>query len=144
MGRIKLALPDNFIFSTKMNVRITDLNYGNHVGNDTILSYLHQARVAYLASLGYTEMNMENVGLIMGDVAIVYKRQVFYPSDIRIWVQAGEFGSMGFDLFYRAEITSNNITYIVAEGKTGMVCFDYARNKVCLVPEQALRKLRNM
>ena len=40
MARIKIDLPDSFSFSTSFAVRITDLNYGAHVGNDKVLSFL--------------------------------------------------------------------------------------------------------
>ena len=37
MGRVKLELPETFSFSTELTVRVTDLNYGGHLGNaDTL------------------------------------------------------------------------------------------------------------
>lgn len=51
MARISIDLPSTFTFSATIPVRITDLNYGGHVGNDTILSIIHEARVQYLKIL---------------------------------------------------------------------------------------------
>jgi len=34
MQRIKIDLPEFFSFTTPIKIRITDLNYGGHVGND--------------------------------------------------------------------------------------------------------------
>lgn len=65
MERIKLTPPEEFKFSTKIKVRITDINYGNHVGNDTFLSYLHEARMQYLNHFNYTELNVNGCSLIM-------------------------------------------------------------------------------
>jgi acyl-CoA thioesterase FadM len=48
MARIKLTLPSAFGFKTQIPVRIQDLNYGNHVSNDAILSIMHEARMQYL------------------------------------------------------------------------------------------------
>jgi acyl-CoA thioesterase FadM len=62
MARIKLQLPQQFIFSTLIPVRITDINYGNHVGNDAILSLLHEARMQFLNKAGYTELEFGCVG----------------------------------------------------------------------------------
>ncbi len=78
MSRIKIDLPESFSFSTSIPVQITDLNYGAHVGNDKVLSFLHEARVRYLQSLGYTEFNMEGIGLIMSDAALIFKNEMFY------------------------------------------------------------------
>ena len=45
MARIKLLMPEQKIFSTDIAVRITDINYGNHVGNDAFVRLIHEARV---------------------------------------------------------------------------------------------------
>ena len=71
--RIQLQLPDTFTFQTEIPVRITDINYGNHLGNDAILSMMHEVRVQFLQNLGYSELEMEGAGLIMSDTAIIYK-----------------------------------------------------------------------
>jgi len=57
MARIKIELPEKFSFETIIPIRITDLNYGNHVGNDTILSILHEARVQYLRHYDLEELD---------------------------------------------------------------------------------------
>lgn len=138
-GRIKLSLLQNFSFSAKIPIRITDLNYGAHVGNDTVLSLLHEARMQYLKALGYTEFEFDGVGLIMRDVAIEFKAEVFYGDVIEAFVTAGEFSKVGFDLYYK--LVKGEAETIVALAKTGMVCFDYGRRKVVSVPVEAARKL---
>ena len=77
-------MPGQFNFSTTISIRITDLNYGGHVGNDTILSLLHEARMQFLKSFDYTEMKFENVSLIMSDVAIEFKAELFYGNVIKV------------------------------------------------------------
>ena len=78
MARIKIKPPQQFSFSAEIPVRITDLNYGGHVGNDTILSILHEARAQFLRYHGYSELNLHGVGLIMSDVGIEFKSELFY------------------------------------------------------------------
>ncbi len=78
MPRIKLELPSAFSFSTKIPVRITDLNYGGHVGNDTILTFIHEARIQFLKNAGYSELDFAGVGMIMSDVMIEFKNELFY------------------------------------------------------------------
>ncbi len=103
MARIKIDLPESFSFSTSIAVRITDLNYGAHVGNDTVLSFIHEARFRYLQSLGYTELNLEGVGLIMSDAALVFKNEIYYGDELLISIRAVEFSRVGFDLIYKIE-----------------------------------------
>jgi acyl-CoA thioester hydrolase len=144
MARIKLTLPQHFKFSTNIPVRITDLNYGAHVGNDTILSLLHEARVQYLQSAGLSELNFAGVGLIMGDVAIEFKNELFYNNSLKAFVTADDFSRVGFDLYYKLVIEKEGKETLIAQAKTGMVCYDYNNKKVAQVPEEAKEKLSNI
>jgi acyl-CoA thioesterase FadM len=141
MARIKLSLPERFFFSASIPVRITDLNYGAHVGNDTILTLMHEARVQFLRSFGYEELNFGGVGLIMSDVAIEFKNQLFYGSHLKAYVAAADFTRAGFDLYYKLSIEGTSGETEIALAKTGMVCFDYSIKKVVAVPETAAKKL---
>lgn len=141
MTRIKIELPANFNFNTNIPVRITDLNYGGHVGNDTILSIIHEARVQYLASLGYSELNMEGASLIMADAAIEFKAELFYGDVITAYVTASEFSRVGFNLYYKLEKRSGDVIMDVAFAKTGMICFNYENRKVAKLPAAAQQRL---
>jgi acyl-CoA thioester hydrolase len=139
MARIKLNLPSTFTFSTMIPIRITDINYGNHVGNDAVLSILHEARMQFLNNLGYTEMQFAGVGMIMSDVGIEFKAEAFYGDVMKVYVTASEFSKVGFNLYYK--LVKNNKETIVATAKTGMICFDYTTRKVAKLPEEAMKKL---
>lgn len=52
---IGIEIPGRFQFSTDIRVRISDINYGMHVGHDSFLTITHEARVRFLKSLGATE-----------------------------------------------------------------------------------------
>jgi acyl-CoA thioester hydrolase len=144
MARIKIELPGKFSFQTQIPIRITDLNYGNHVGNDTILSILHEARVQYFQKFELTELEFAGVGLIMSDVAIEFKNEIFYGEKIIAAVTAGEFSKAMFDVFYKLEKeSSRQAKILVAVAKTAMVCYDYSRKKIVPIPSEALTKLAN-
>jgi len=137
MARIKVELPEQFPFTTSIPVRITDLNYGKHVGNDTILSMIHEARVQYLKQFGYEELNLGGLGLIMSDVAIEFKSELFYGDVVTASVATGDFSKISFDLYYKLE----KGTQLVATAKTGMVCYDYSKKKVAAIPAEVIEKL---
>jgi acyl-CoA thioester hydrolase len=141
MQRIKLTLPENFSFSTILPVRITDINYGGHLGNDTLLTLLHEARVQYLKSYNYTELAFAGVGLIMADAAIEYKHEIKYGDVLKCYVAAVDFDKFGFDVFYKLVILKDNMEVLAAKAKTGIICFDYTIGKKALVPEEAVKKL---
>lgn len=142
MARIKIELPAQFHFSTTIPVRITDLNYGNHVGNDKILSIIHEARMQYLSKWGYTEMDFAGAGLIMRDVAIEFKQELFYGDTLIVSVQAGDFSRAGFEIYYKIEKPGGERNILAAAAKTGMLCYDYAGKKIVSLPAEASEKLR--
>ncbi|RAI99823.1 acyl-CoA thioesterase FadM [Chitinophaga skermanii] len=144
MARIKLSLPAQFNFNTHIPVRISDVNYGGHVGNDAILSMMHDARVQYLHHLGATELQAFGTGLIMADVAIIYKNESFQGDVLLFEVTADEFTPFGFDLYYRVSTVRQEKHLLIAEGKTGMVCYDYAAKKVAKVPAELQQKLQGV
>jgi YbgC/YbaW family acyl-CoA thioester hydrolase len=141
MSRIKIELPEVFSFSTSFNVRITDLNYGNHVGNDKVLSFLHEARVRFLNSLGYSELEMEGVSMIMADAALVFKNEMYYGDELMVSIQPVDFSRVGFDLIYKIEKKQDDRIIPLVAAKTAMVCFDYGLKKVVPLPEAAKNKL---
>jgi len=141
MPRIKIELPDKSYFETIVPIRITDLNYGNHVGNDTVLSILHEARVQWLSHFGYAELNFGGVGLIMSDAAIEFKNEIFYGEKIIASVAADEFSKFSFEIYYKLEKETNDKRILVVVAKTGMVCYDYSARKIAGVPEEIRKKL---
>ena len=146
MQRIKISLPERFSFETIIPIRITDLNYGSHVGNDTILSILHEARVQYLRHFGYEELNFSGVGLIMSDVAIEFKSEIFYGEKIIASVAISDFSKFGFDVYYKVEKeisqAQGDKRILVVIAKTGMVCYDYNTKKIVSVPGEVVRKFQ--
>jgi acyl-CoA thioesterase FadM len=141
MARIKIQLPEKFAFTCSIPIRITDLNYGGHAGNDTILSLVHEARMQYLQNMGYTEMDFGGTGMIMADAAIEFKSELFYGDVVTVAVAAGNISNIGFDLFYKLEKQAEGKSITVARVKTGMVCYDYERKKIAAIPPAAKIKL---
>lgn len=130
MSRVKITMPSNFIYSTTLQVRVTDLNYGNHLANDKLLGLIHQARVLFLEKYNFTELNCAKVGLIMADLAVEYKKEAFLNQELNISICAANFSRVSFDLYYL--VTTNND--VIAKVKTGMVCYDYSSKSVVSVP----------
>ena len=134
MARVKLELPEQFDFATELPVRITDINYGQHLGNDALLAFLHEARVRFLQSRGLSEADVGGCGLIMRDAVLVYKAQAAYGAPLVVEVAVQELEQLGCDLVYR--VTNRATGAEVARAKTGLVCFDYARGKPVRCPEK--------
>ena len=135
MARIKLDIPDNHLTTVSIPVRITDINYGNHVGNDSFVAIIHEARMLWLKQYGYTELAIEGIGLIMSDLVVEFKQEAVYGDIIRVDLFAGEITRAGFEIYYRLTTVREEKENLLAHAKTGMVCYDYAAKRVAMIPD---------
>jgi acyl-CoA thioester hydrolase len=133
MARVQLEPLDRYPFATEMTVRTTDLNYGGHLGNDRLLALIHEARVAFLASHGWSELDCGGVSLILGDTAIVYQAEGFAGDLLQLEVAAGQPTRCGFRLFYRVTRPADGKSIALVEN--GMVCFDYEARRIARLPD---------
>lgn len=126
-------MPGKKIATVQIKVRITDINYGNHLGNDSLVGILHEARLQWLLKSNYTELDIEGVGLIMSDLAVEYKNESFYGDELSIALFVAEVTAVSFELYYA--LTNQN-DKIIANAKTGMVCYSYQQKKVTGMPAE--------
>jgi len=134
MARIKFKLPAKLPFTTEFVVRVTDVNYAGHLGNDKILSLIHEARTRHMRHLGYSELDIEGCGTIMTDAAIIYKSEAFHGDTIHVALACTDFHRFGCDYYYR--LTNKQTGKEIARAKTGLVFFDYEKRKMTTVPER--------
>ena len=133
MPRLDLQPREPYPFACELAVRTTDLNYGGHLGNDRLLSLAHEARVAFLAAHGWTELDCGGAALIMADAAIVYRAEAFAGDVLRFEVAALEPARLGFRLAMRVTRPADGAEVALLE--TGLVCFDYGRRRPVALPD---------
>jgi acyl-CoA thioester hydrolase len=138
MARVKVAIPAQAVLEVNIPVRITDLNYGGHMGNDALLSILHEARVQLLQHFGYSELSLAGASLIMADVAIEYKGEGFYGDTLTVQLAFADLNKYGFDITYHV---LNQNGKEIAKAKTGMLCFDYTNRKLMALPDEVKVKI---
>ncbi len=139
MSRIRIELPSKSIFSTQIPIRIDDINYGSHMGHDSVLTLTHEARVRFLATHGYTEGDIEGAGIIMADLGVTYSSEAFYGDTIKIAMGIGDYGNNFFELIYI--LTNEKSDKEVARVKTSLVFFDYEERKTVRMPEEFQKKI---
>ena len=142
MPRLKLAMPDHYPFTAMIPVRIVDVNYAGHLGNDTLLSILHEARIQFLAALDCSETDSCGKGLIMADAGLVYWAEAFYGDVLSISMAVRDFSMFGFDLYYLITTMRKDKQVTIAHAKTLMVFFDYLEHLKAEVPVQFLEKIQ--
>ena len=139
MSRVKLAPLENYRFSYQTSIRITDLNYGAHLGNDSVVTLLHEARARMLHQLGLKETDLGDgkTGFVQADLVVNYYQEGFAFEDIDIELDVSDIGPKHFRMCYR--FIKNGQTMILAE--TGMVGFDFDARKAAPLPDSFLRLL---
>lgn len=142
MPRVKIDLPEKFLStSIKIPVRITDINYGDHVGNDSLVAIIHEARMQLLQLHGFTELDIEGVGLIMSDLFVEFKNESFYNDIIDVKIGSSNISKVSFELYYQLTALRNDKEIIIANAKTTMVCYDYELKKVAALPNKLIEIL---
>lgn len=134
MARAKIVLPENFLFSTELTVRINEINYGGHLGNDSLLSLIQEARIKFLNKYGFTEQDIDGCGIIMADAVIIYKSQAFYGDILNIEINIEDLSKIACDVIYR--ISNKKTGKEIARAKTRIAFFDYSKNKTVKIPEK--------
>lgn len=141
MSRIKLKIPDTRLFTTEITVRISDINYGNHLGNEMILSFMQETRLRFFQSLGYRdELNIEGIGTIQADAAIEYRGESFHGDVIKCSLFLGDLGRRSIDFYYVLENADNS--RLIARGKTGIAFYDYKLKTTVSIPPALLEKVQ--
>lgn len=138
MARLKIDLPSSYHFTTEIPIRITDINYRGHLGNDAVLAILHEARLRMLIEHGWTEMNIEGVSVIMSDSVVVYKSEGFYGESLRIQIAVKNFANFGCDIYYLVRERESGRE--VVHSKAGIAFFNYETRKLAPVPEKFRRQ----
>ena len=136
MARVKIKFPnENPLYTALIPVRIGDINYGGHIGNDAVLSVIHEARMQLLRQWNYTELDAGGNSLIMADVMIAYRAEAYYGDILVVKIYAEEISDRAFDLLYHISTLRDGIEKDIAHAKTGMICYDYNIKKITLLTD---------
>lgn len=134
MPRVKIKEPSSYVHQCEIKVRVTDLNYGNHLANEKVLMYAQEARVDFLDAHKMSEIDFWGTSLIQGDAAITYKSEGFLGDIIIVELGIDDVSNSSFDFVYK--MTNKTKNTVLAIVKTRMVCFDYEERKVTSVPKK--------
>jgi YbgC/YbaW family acyl-CoA thioester hydrolase len=120
-------------FNIYQDVRISDLGYGVHLGYAHMVLLLHNARVAFLSNLGFSEIDCCGYSLMMSNINVDYKAECFLGDKLKFEVEV--------EIVDRLRICFNTtVTHedsrVAAIAKDTMIFFDQNKRKPVRVPEQ--------
>jgi acyl-CoA thioesterase FadM len=135
MARLILDFPeDQYYYSTPLTVRVTDINGANHLGNDSMISMISEARARFLYEFGVRETERDGTGILVTDLATTYRAEAHARDSLLFEVGLMDFNKYGGDITFR--ITRPKDKTLVAMAKSGFVFFNYKRSQVVLMPEE--------
>ncbi len=122
-------------------VRIGDINYGGHMGNDRSLLLFQDARIAFLEFLGFSEKNIgEDKGIIMSEAHVHFRKELFLHDRLTVDVSVEEVTTTSFTLKYTVRYLHDRAE--VMNGTTKLIAYDYEKRRVARLPEMFLEKVR--
>jgi acyl-CoA thioester hydrolase len=141
--RIKLDPLNHYPHIYKTAIEVTDLNYGNHLGNDAVVGIIHRARVHFMKHLGVSEQNLGDgeTGILLSDLVVNYKGEGFLFDTLIVESGIGELGTKGFRMFHRITTGQNRA---IALAETGIVAFNSKERKVVRIPESFIRRISDL
>jgi len=143
VARVKLVPLDHYKSIYETIVEVTDLNYGNHLGNDALVGIIHRARVHFLHQLSASENNLGDgkTGILLADLIVNYKGESFLFDKLGVESSIGGVSSKGFRMFHRITATQGRL---IALAETGIVTFNYQKRKVARIPESFFSKISDL
>ncbi len=124
----------DFRFLHPIEVRYGDLDPQGHVNNASYLTYLEQARIAYIRQLGLWESDsFLDVGIILADAQISFQKPIVFHDRIRVGVKITHLGNKSMTMQYQIMGEANEA--IFASASTVLVTYDYHQQATILIPE---------
>ena len=126
-------MPD-FRFFHPIEVRYGDLDPQGHVNNACYLTYMEQARIAYIHTLGlWPGGTFLDIGIILAEAQVVFNSPILYGQKVRVGVRVSRLGNKSLTMDYLLEDAENGKR--LASGSSILVTFDYRDARSLPIPE---------
>jgi len=124
----------DFRFYHPIVVRYSDLDPQGHVNNARFMTYLEQARVAYVGRLGLWDgRSFLDIGFILADAHITFRSPILFSAQVQVGLRITRLGNKSLDMAYRLEDAQSGVEF--AACTTVLVTYDYHKGKTIPIPE---------
>lgn len=124
---------NKYIFINETNVRIDDINFGNHLCHSKMINHIHNARVLFFKRHNLSEINCFGDGLVMLNVNVDYISQCFFDDTLEIGLYFDKAEKVKFSLSY--DVFNKSSNKLAAKATTLMGCIDLKKGKLKRIPE---------
>jgi acyl-CoA thioester hydrolase len=129
---------EGFSFVHHETARFRDLDPMGHVNNAVYLTWLENARIEFLRTLGaFDGVAANEMTMILARVEIDFRSPVTFGERVEIGVRVSRFGTKSFDL----ECYVRAADRVAAEATTVLVAYDYVNNTSKEIPAEWRQRL---
>ncbi len=128
---------DGFRHVIPQPVAFRDLDAFGHVNNAVYLTYLENARIAYMRDVLGVE-SLEQLLVIVAGVRIDFRSRANLGETLAVGSRAARLGTKSFGLDHEVQGPDGRL---VAQAETTLVAFDYARDATVPVPAEWRERL---
>lgn len=129
---------ERFPFVHRELARFSDLDPMGHVNNAVYMTWIENARIAFLRHLGaFDEPDTQGMAMILARAEIDFRAPLGFGAEVEIGVRTSRLGTKSFDLEYELRTGER----VVAEAKTVLVAYDYETNESREIPDEWRRQL---
>ncbi|QTF93616.1 thioesterase family protein, partial [Halomonas sp. BM-2019] len=134
MERVRLDFPEAAIVHRHpLTVRVTDMNYGRHLGHDTLVSLLHEARIQAFGALGLTEWDLGGYPSVVADLAVQYQSEARWPDALVVETAMSPLAGRVITVYHRVCHAEGGRP--VATARLNMLLVDPASARPVAIPE---------
>ena len=119
---------DGFSFSRRERVRFRDCDAMGHVNNAVYSTYLEEARIGVLGGLS---------AFILARMEIDFRAELRAGEEVEIGTRCSRIGTKSFELEHELRAGDR----VVAEARSVLVAYDYARGESVPVPDELRARL---
>ncbi|CQH58412.1 thioesterase domain protein [Halobacterium hubeiense] len=119
-----------FPFATTVDVRYQDHDTLGHVNNAVYVTYMEEARVAYLRE--YAGLAMDDISMVVAHLDVDFRRTVEYADEVEVAVGVTDVGGSSFTMAY--EVRDGET--VAVEGESVQVTLDPETGESQPVPDE--------
>ncbi len=124
----------NFHFFHPIEVRYADIDAQGHVNNAKYLTYMEQARMAYLLHLGLWDgSSFMDIGTILARTEVNYLAPIRLLQPVRVGVRVSRLGHKSLTMAYTLQDTHTGQE--LATGESVVVAYSYSQHTSIPVPD---------
>jgi len=119
-------------FKIDIAVRISDINYGGHLGHAELITITHQARLKFFSKFSLKEDDLGGAGIIVKCLSVQYNGEAFFDDVLHVSITITKIGKASCDFNY--EITKNIERTPVASVFETVLFMNYKTRKLVRTP----------